>query len=161
PRTEICPSVGKHAPAMRRNSVLLPEPFCPTRPTVSPRRTSRLMARSGQNSSGLGARPTRRSTGLRRRNGWRSKRRKALPTASSLTISGSAARAPGWGTMVAIGSDIVEHQALVVAEREPPDGEHQERRDHDARPAEQGRPPAEHHRAAQAGQNAAQRIAAP
>src|SRR3990172_8425719 len=34
--TEISPSSGTSSPAIRRNKVVLPDPFGPTRPTVSP-----------------------------------------------------------------------------------------------------------------------------
>ena len=53
PLTLTSPVVGVRVPARICSSVLLPEPFLPTTPRVSPFGTSRLMSLSAQNSSTL------------------------------------------------------------------------------------------------------------
>ncbi len=56
--SRIVPLVGRRIPAMHLSSVDLPEPLCPSRPTVSPWSTCSVMSRSAQNSS-CGIRPNR------------------------------------------------------------------------------------------------------
>jgi hypothetical protein len=62
PFTSTEPSVAAWVPTMRCSSVDLPEPFLPTMPTVSPRRTSKDTSRRAQNGVWycLAASPARR-----------------------------------------------------------------------------------------------------
>src|SRR5690348_8740041 len=63
PRKRTEPAVGLNAPAIRLNVVLLPEPFGPIRPRISPSATSKETLLTARKPSKLLVRPSTSSIG--------------------------------------------------------------------------------------------------
>src|SRR5262245_58072209 len=84
PSLRMRPAVGLMIPAIRRRSVVLPEPLRPMRPTASPRPTCAETSRSAQTSvASVFPRWTKRSLSVRASRAWMRKRRATPSTAIS------------------------------------------------------------------------------